>query len=351
MNAILSQLLNKYFSFEKLLRAYVKVRQGKKKYKAAAIRFRRYDMVYLVNLWNDIKKERYKPGGFYKFWVYEPKKRLINAPMFRDKIVQFALHQALCDIYESIYIKPSYSCLTERGPHRCAKKIQSNIRKCKRNYNDAWIIKLDVEKYFYSIDRMILKKLVRKKIKDKGLLRIIDVVVNSSPEGETGIPLGNVSSQDLANIYLNELDQYVVRYLGCKYYCRFMDDVALILSNRKKAKKVLNQIKIFLNKKLNLNTNQKTHIFPLKQGVNSCGYKIFATHMLLRDKSKSGMKRRIKAMDRKIKKGSIKVKEVQQSIDSWIGHAMHAESYNLCKKIFNPYDYIELKEELLCMQK
>ncbi len=303
-------------------------------------------MIHLIKLWNELQAGVYVPGDYSQFWVYEPKERLINAPAFRDKIVQYALHEALCEIYAPVYIKHSYSCLSGRGPHRCADTIQSNLRKCKRNYGDGWVIKIDIAKFFYSIDRDILKKILRKKTKCPDLLQLLDAVIDSSPEGEKGIPLGNVTSQDLANIYLNELDQYVVRYLGCKRYARFMDDIVVVCSNREKAKDVLLKIQQFLEARLSLQTNKKTHIFPLSQGVNSCGYKIFTTHKLLRDRSKRGMKRRMKAMDRKLQEEGADVKGVQQAVDSWIGHAMHAQSYNLIKKIFKPYPYIKNKKEV-----
>ncbi len=342
-------LFNYYLGFDKLLYSYKKVTMGKRRYKPEAVLFHRYDMVYLVGLWRELQNSDYSPGSYNHFWVYEPKMRLINAPSFRDKIVQYALHEALCDIYSPVYIKHSYSCLTGRGSHLCAKTIQSHMQICKRVHGDGWVIKIDVAKYFYSIDRDILKRILRKKVDCLDILQLLDVVIDSSPEGDKGIPLGNVTSQDLANIYLNEVDQYVVRYLGCKHYARFMDDIVIVVESKEKAIDILSKVKLFLKDKLVLITNSKTQIFPIAQGVNSCGYKIHTTHMMLRDKSKRGMKRRMKKMDKKVKESVVDVKDVQQAVDSWIGHAMHAESYTLIKKIFKPYPYIINKKEVVSL--
>ncbi len=339
--AALLSLFHKHLSFEALLEGYHNAMKGSKKYKVKAINFYYYDMVMLGELHKQLHDGTYRPGKYTQFMVYEPKERLINAPAFRDKIVQFAVHQALSEVYGKIYVKYSYACLEGRGPHRCALKIQHNLQRCKRLYSDAWIIKADVKKFFYSIDRDILKKILRKKIYDPQMLWLLDLIIDSSPEGDVGISLGCVTSQDLATIYLNELDQYMMRYLGCRYYSRFMDDMVVVLASRSEAEYVLRKMRLYLAKNLNLQTNSKTKIFPLNQGVNACGYKIKPTHMELRERSKRAMKRRIKAMDRKISSGRLLVKDAQQAVNSWIGHAMHCSSYKLIMKIFSPYKYID----------
>ncbi|HEX2938343.1 MAG TPA: RNA-directed DNA polymerase [Ruminiclostridium sp.] len=175
-------------------------------------------------------------------------------------------------------------------------------------YGGGWIVKLDVKKFFYSIDRDILKQLLRKRIKDNRFLRLLNLIIDSSPEGDTGIPLGNVTSQDMANIYLNELDQFCVRYLHIKYYTRYMDDVVFIVPTRDMARDYLKRCTEFLRERLHLEINQKTKVFRLRQVVNAFGFKIWTTHRLLRNKSKQEMKRRIRAMDAKLKAGTIRQK-------------------------------------------
>ena len=217
---------------------------------------------------------------------------------------------------------------------------------------------LDLKMPDYSIDRQVLKKIIAKRFKklkkkypDKyedflRFYRLLCKVIDSSPEGETGIPLGNVSSQDFANIYLNELDQYCIRFLGAKLYTRYMDDIVIIAPNKEIARDWLAKIKVFLQERLRLETNQKTKIFYVRQGVNAYGFKIKATHLLLRTESKRKEKRRIKAMIKKLKEGKITKKEIVQAVNSWLGFARWACAYNLAKKIFAPYRFIKTEGEL-----
>lgn len=317
----------------------------------------------LVRLWRGLNNGSYEIGEYIQFKVYEPKERLISAPKLDDKVIQFLLHYQLEEIYSPIYIKGSFACQKGKGTHAAVDHLHHNMKLCKWKYGEEHcvIMKIDVRKFFYSIDRDILKKILTKKVKDEILLKWLFKVIDSSPEGETGIPLGNVTSQDYANIYLNELDQYCVRYLGIKYYTRYMDDVVIVVPPKTKivdgnevievealdiARDWLEKIKTYLDERLNLETNDKTKIFPLSQGVNAFGFKLYTTHRLVRDQSKRAMKRRIKAMDRKLENDEIELKEVVQAVNSWLGHARHSNSYNLAKKIFKQYPYVKTEGEI-----
>lgn len=336
-------LYEKAIDYNNLKESYKRTQQGKRKYRKEAIIFDMARERNLVNIWRELKNQTYTPGDYIEFKVYEPKERIIHAPRIRDKIVQFAAHTVLQDIYYNKFISSSYACLVKRGTHKAVQKVQHNMRYVKYKYGDGWILKMDVKKYFYSINRDILKQILRKKIKDDKFLNLLGKIIDSSPEGEKGIPLGNVTSQDFANVYLNEVDQYAKRYLGLKRYVRYMDDIIVVLKTKEEAQRAKEDITKFLNERLDLQTNSKTRIFPIAQGVNAYGFKIFTTHKLVRDTSKAAMKRRIKAMDRKVQNGQMTEKEVQQSVNSWLGHARHSNSYNLSKKIFKKYNYIEIE--------
>lgn len=338
-------LFEKAIDYNNLKESYKRTQFGKRKYKKEAILFDMARERNLVKLWRELKNETYIPSDYIEFKVYEPKERIINAPRIRDKVVQFSVHTVLQDVYFSKFINSSYACLEGRGTHRAVNKVQHNIRHCKWKNGGGWILKMDVAKFFYSINRDILKRIIRKKIKDKKFLVLLDKIIDSSPEGEKGIPLGNVTSQDFANIYLNEVDQYAKRYLGLKYYVRYMDDIIIVVPTKEEAQNARDKIIKFLDEKLDLKTNNKTKIFPIEQGVNAYGFKIFTTHKLVRNSAKSAMKRRIKAMDRKIQSGEISEKYVQNCVSSWLGHARHSNSYNLSKKIFNKYKYIQVEND------
>lgn len=338
-------LFEKAIDYKNLKESYKRTQQAQRKYRKEAIIFDMAREKNLVKLWRELKNETYKPSDYIEFKVYEPKERVIHAPRIRDKVVQFAAHTVLQEVYYNKFIDSSYACLVERGTHKAVQKVQHNMRLVKWKYGDGWVLKMDVRKFFYSINRDILKQILRKKIKDNKFLNLLDKIIDSSPEGEKGIPLGNVTSQDFANIYLNEVDQYAKRYLNLKYYVRYMDDIIVVLKTKEEAQQAKENITKFLNERLDLQTNSKTRIFPIAQGVNAYGFKIFTTHKLVRDTSKAAMKRRIKAMDRKVQNGEMTEKEVQQSVNSWLGHARHSNSYNLSKKIFDKYKYIEIEKE------
>lgn len=325
---------------------YKRTQEGKKKFKRESILFHHYDTFYLVGIWRSLRNGTYKPDDFIRFWVYEPKPRMVDAPRLPDKIVQFAVHTVLQEIYKPIFITTSYSCMDGRGQHRAARQVQHYMQRCKWQYGGGWIVKLDVKKFYYSIVRSILRKIIRKKITCPKTLYLLDTLIDLPDGNERGVPLGNITSPDFANIYLNELDQYCKRYLGIKWYVRFNDDVVAVVPIRDDAKVSLGKMVWFLKEKLGLEVNDKTKIFPLAQGVNAYGYKIWTTHMLLRDDSKRKEKRRIKAMDKRLKAGEMEMADLQQAVKAWLGHARHSNSYNLAKKIFKDYPYINVEGEM-----
>ncbi|EJL45680.1 Retron-type reverse transcriptase [Brevibacillus sp. CF112] len=341
----MTTLYDQITDFKGLEKSYQQTQKGSRKFRRDAILFSMYAEMNLVTLWQKLKTGAYRVGPYIRFKVYEPKERWVSAPYITDKIVQFAAHVVLQRVYKPVFISDSYACLEGRGTHKAVKQVQHYMRLCKWKHGTGWVVKLDVAKFFYSIDRKILKRLLRKKINCPKTLWLLDQIIDSSPEGEVGLPLGNVTSQDFANIYLNELDQFVKRYLGIKWYIRYMDDVIAIVPTKAEAQELLKRMREFLKKHLRLDTNKKTHTFPLEQGVNAYGFKIWTTHKLVRNQSKRAMKRRIKAMDKKLKAGIIKKKDVQQAVNSWLGHARHSNSHNLAKKVFNKYSYIKVEGE------
>lgn len=329
--------IEEVYSWKSLLHSYSRTQEGSRKFKTESMEFRPYYLSHIKELQNELARGVYIPGDYIEFKVFEPKERLIYAPRLRDKIVQFSVHKVLQDIYRPIFHRHSYACLTGRGHHRAAKQVQQNL------YHNpgGWIVKLDIAKFFYSVDRGILKELLAKHVACHNLLNLLYTIVDSAP-GEIGIPLGNVTSQDFANIVLNPVDHFVTRFLNVKHYVRFMDDMVWVVETKSEAKETLERTQEFLQETLLLSTNEKTKIFPVRQGVNAYGFKIYRTHMEVREESKKGMKRRMKAMDAKVREGTMTAKEVQQCVNSWLGHAKHGDCYWLIHHIFDPYPYLEV---------
>ena len=356
--------------WERIEDGYKQALRGKRKYTREAVTYDLLSEVNNVELWRALKaievrpdpaqrQKEYRPGPYRHKTITEPKTRSLNIPQLRDKIVQLAIHEELQSIFRPVFVDRSFACQYGRGPIRAAFNVQHDMRVARMKWGeDAAVIKLDVKKYFYSIDRQVLKQLLVKRFKKlkkkrpelyEDLLRfhrLLCKVIDSSPEGETGIPLGNVSSQDFANIVLNEVDQYCIRFLGVKLYTRYMDDIIIIAPSKETAREWLAKIRQFVKERLHLDLNSKTKIFYLRQGVNAYGYKIKATHLELRTTSKRREKRRVKAMIAKLREGKKTREEIQQEVNSWLGFARWASAYNLAKKIFAPYRWIKVEGEL-----
>lgn len=212
--------------------------------------------------------------------------------------------------------------------HKSALDLQEAMKKMKKSYREYYILKMDVRKFFNSIDKKILYKILNKRIKDKKLLWLIRQILSAQGR-DKGIEIGNYTSQTFANIYLNELDQYVKHKLKCKYYYRYMDDMVIMCENKEIAKDSLNNITKFLKENLKLTLNSKTRIFKDIQGVNFCGYKINEKRLKIRHTSKCRMKRKLKRYTKQLREGKITLPEIQRSIASWLGYVKHADSYNL----------------------
>ncbi len=308
------------------------------------------DEIYnLLQLKAEIVNKTYEFSGYITFIVTDPKVREINAPHYRDKIVQLAVNNILKEIYQPKFIYDTYACLDDKGTHACVKRIYYFMRKAKWQYGEeATIVKIDVEQFFYSIVRVILKELIAKTIKDKDVLALMYLIIDSADEIDIlGMPLGNTLSQLCANIYLNEIDQYAKRNLGLKYYVRYADDIITIAENKKRAKEVLKLIKERIETKLELKLNEnKTKIFPIAQGVNAIGFKIYPTHMLLRDDSKKKIKRKLRKFRPMLIEEKITIEKAEQILNSWHGHAELANSYKFIQSLLERFDYIELVDKI-----
>lgn len=330
---------NKYdeaVTFEKLLEAHKKARKGKRE-KKKVIEFELELESELLDLEKDLKTGTYKHGGYHTFKIYEPKERNIMASEYKDRVVhQWYVENFIEPYFVPQFISTSYACVKNRGMHKASSDVQVAMRKSKQNWNNYYILKMDVTKYFQNIDKRILWNILKRKIKDKKLLWLTRQILLST-KGMVGLPLGNYTSQMFANIYLNELDQYAKHQLKCKYYFRYMDDVVILIPNKEKAKEYLEQITIFLRTNLKLTLNSKTKIFKDIQGVNFCGYKINEKRMKIRNTSKTRMKRKLKRYTKLLKEGRIGLPEIQKSIAGWLGYVKHANSYHLRKSMF----YIE----------
>lgn len=338
-------LFERITSYDNLLIAYKQNLKGNSKFKIASINFSWDYVTNLKALQEKLILSTYSPDGYNVFTVYEPKIREIQAPKYEDKIVQLALVNELRKIYQPNFIHSSYACLENKGTHLAVTDLKSFVEEAHKKWGkDSYILKLDIKKFFYSIDKDVLKKIVRKRIYCKYTLRLIDVIIDSTVG--LGLPLGNVTSQILANVYMNELDQYCKRDLRLKYYVRYMDDVTIVLPNKEEAFRVKQLIEEFVNETLKLELNKdKSKMFPISQGVNTIGFRIHVTHILLRNDSKKRVKRKIKKIPKLIKEGKMTVGKAEQMLNSWLGHSSYSCNWNLIQSILDKNECLTLNEK------
>jgi len=355
--------MSEIFNYEKIYSAYLECRKRKRK-TINALEFE-WDLEKNINkLLKELKARRYKPERSICFTVKEPTPREIFAGSFRDRVVHHLLIKEIEEIGERVFIYNTFSCRKGKGTHKAVKKLREGIKKASKNYKkETYYAQLDVSGFFMSINQNMLysifKKLVLKKNKsikwEEELLWLGKIIIFNKPTsnyvmkgdisifslipkrkslfwaGEMkGLPIGNHSSQFFANLYLNELDQFVKRILKNKYYFRYVDDIVLLANDKEKLKYQRDKINDFLNRKLDLKLNKKkTKIQSVNKGINFLGYFIKIDHMLVRKRVVSNLRLKLQ----KMKEKSNLDKEDIPIINSYFGHFRHANSFRLRKNI------------------
>lgn len=299
-------LFEKTFNMENLYRAYLDARKGK--------RSRRSCYLFGVNLGKNLEELReeihsgtYRPRPYYKFIVYEPKQRVIYAPAFRDVVVQHAVYRVIYGIFDAGFIDQSFACRLGYGTHKASLHVQAAMRKYS---GELYTLKLDVRKFFYRIDRAILRDLIGRKIKDA---RLAEMMMRFAEiEEPVGIPIGNLLSQIYALIYLNPLDHFIKRELKIRDYCRYVDDLVLVGLTRDECLAARARIEEYLKENLHLELSKST-IQKIRKGVNFCGYRTWRSCRFVRKHSLYKFKRSVKS-------------GWQDSVNSLLGHANNTNS-------------------------
>ena len=315
--------------------AYLKARRGKRwKNSVAKVEASALEAVALIQ--RELQTRTYRPGGYRAFYVYEPKRRLIQTNSFKDKIVQHAFcDQVLYDALTKPFILDNYGSQVGKGTHFGLNRLRDFMREYYRKNGfsaDGWVLKADVRHYFQSIRPDVLKKDVAKYLHDPDCLALACQIIDSTPD-PLGIPIGNQSSQIFALLYLNQLDHLCKEQLRFRYYGRYMDDFYIIHSDKLLLRQILKEIEAYI-KPLGLRLNGKTQILPLKNGIDFLGFHTYLTQTgkvvrKVRAKSIDNMKRKIRKFRGLVDSGKMTLDSVVQSYASWTSHISHGNTYHL----------------------
>jgi len=285
-------------SLDNLLLAWKEFLRGKKNKKdVQEFSFRLMDNI--ISLHRDLVYHTYKHGGYQSFNISDPKPRNIHKASVRDRLLHHAIYRKLYPFFDKTFIADSFSCRIGKGTHRALNRFRSVAFKVSRNNTrTCWVLKCDIKKFFASIDHKILLEILRQHIPNKDILWLFKNVIESfsSIGVGVGLPLGNLTSQLLVNIYMNEFDQFVKHRLKAKNYIRYADDFVLLSEGRNWLEAQIPRINNFLQQELKLVLHpQKVFIKTLSSGVDFLGWVNFPDHRTLRTTTKRRMAKRIKA--------------------------------------------------------
>ena len=339
-------LYHQVYAFSNLLQAAESARRGKRQ-KSYVARFHFYLEEALLRLEAELKNFTYTPGPYKEFHIFEPKIRLISAAPYRDRVVHHALIQVIEPLFERMFIADSYACRVGKGTHRAVDRF---TQFCRQN---KYVLKCDIHKYFPSIDHDILYGMLCRKIADDGVRWLIKTIVDHSNPQEAvvqyfpqdtdlfapfqrrrGIPIGNLTSQFFANVYLNGFDHFVKEQLRCKYYLRYCDDF-VILHNRaaylRDVKEAMQEYLATVRLKMH---PTKCRISRVEQGTDFLGYRLFPTYRRVRPDNVRRFVRKLRHFQASYRRGEMGWEEIRQSVYSWIAHASHADSWRLREDLF-----------------
>ena len=365
------------FSFENIYSAYIKCRRRKRN-TANALKFELNLEENLIDLQEQLVNRSYRPGRSILFAAKKPKLREIFAADFKDRVVHHILVRELEKIWEPRFISDSYACRKGKGIHSAAMRTQKFIRQVSSNgTRRAYYIKLDIRSFFNTLNKDILFEIISKKLKDSQLLWLIksilyhDCTKNYLPrdrEGllkkvplhkslfsqdpNTGLPIGNLTSQFFANVYLDRLDQYIKRELKCRQYLRYADDFVLLSTSQEQLKEWMAKIEEFINRSLSLELNsRKIGPASISNGIDFLGYVIHHNHILVRRRVINNLKERLSWFGGKLTSfyGSDYIRfrydydlldQLFCCLNSYLGHFRWANSYRLVESLWSKFGFL-----------
>ncbi|MFH1972256.1 MAG: reverse transcriptase domain-containing protein [archaeon] len=330
-------------SIQNLKLAFKRARKNKTT-KDYVIEFKRNLKNNLSLLHSELIFHIYRPKPLVNFIIRDPKTRKISKSIFRDRVIHHALYSIIAPIFEKGFILDSYANQINKGSLKAIERFDYFKRKVtNNNISKAYVLKADIKKYFENINHKILFEIIQKKIKDSRVLWLIKIILQNPIGGrgrtEKSMPLGNLTSQFFANLYLNELDSFVKHKLKVKYYIRYVDDFVILDKSKESLENYKEKIESFLMNKLDIELHpDKTKIFPLQGGTDFLGFKIFPNHKIIQKKNKRRFKSKFKLYTIKYKKGVIEYDKIYDFLEGWLAYSKHADTYKFRKGILTEFE-------------
>ncbi|NLV46946.1 MAG: RNA-directed DNA polymerase [Candidatus Hydrogenedentes bacterium] len=288
----------------------------------------------LFRLQRELENGDYQPGPYHTFTIREPKERQIAAAPFRDRVVHHAVCAVLEPVFEGRYIYDSYACRKDKGSHRALQRAWSFAR------HGGYFLKCDVARYFDSVDHEILKAQLRRLFKDARFLALLERIIDhNAPHNAPGkgLPIGNLTSQYFANLYLDGLDHFIKQQLHMKRYVRYMDDFLCLADTKAALQGVLGEVREFLDGRLRLHLKEKKcYIAPIMQGIPFLGMRLYPGTIRLSRPSLVRCRRKLKRREDAFEAGRITEAALIQSVGSLIAHITHGNTMALRRQWFVP---------------
>ena len=321
MKIIFDHSFDSIISIDNLLEAWEEFIKGKRN-KCDVQTFSINLMDNIFSLHHDLFYNTYKHGGYQAFKINDPKPRNIHKASVRDRLLHHAIYRKLYPFFEKTFTVDSYSCRKNKGTHKAISKFRNFFYKVSRNNTQTcWVLKCDIKKFFANIDHQILIAILKEYILNKDIIWLLNEVISSfsSARAGIGLPLGNLTSQLLVNIYMNKFDQFVKHKLKIKYYIRYADDFVFLDSKKVCLEQITPQINQFLAEKLHLQIHpNKVSVKTFSSGIDFLGYVSFADHLILRTKTKRRMMKKINF----------------QNTPSYLGLLKHCRGHKLEKLLY-----------------
>jgi RNA-directed DNA polymerase len=336
------------WDFENLYLAYRKARKGKRGKEPAAA-FEQVQEEELLALQDELRTNTYTPGPYHSFYIHEPKRRLISAAPFRDRVVHHALCRVIEPIWEARFIHDSYANRLGKGTHRAIDRAQYFSRRYR------YFLQGDVVQFFPAIDHALLRAEISRLIADEDTLWLIDRILESgvgvlseayqmvyfhgddlfAAQRPRGLPIGNLTSQFWGNVFLNIFDQFIKRELKCPAYLRFVDDF-LLFSDDKSDLWAWKQAILEKMAQLRLTIHeQKAQVFPTHTGIPFLGFRVFPTHRRVKSRKVIHFRRKLRHLWVAYAQGKLEFDKVDASIQGWINHVRYADTWGLRKSMLN----------------